>query len=113
MTWESAPRFRDEPLVPVGGRFPLSGAQMPVNDEPPSGPTTRPFALRFAREPSRVDTPSLPPHRYCADRQILVTDDLTARPVLGFQTTTLFNKDGKDGPQEDWKPDPPFFHDAS
>lgn len=110
MTERSAmPLVPDGPLVPVSARFSLSRPTPPVSDEPPSGPTTRPFALRFVRELSTALDPPLPPHRYCPERQVLVTDDATASPVRGFETTTLFNKNGKGGPQEDWKPDPPFF----
>lgn len=108
MRHESASRFRDDPLVPVGARFPISRAALPTDDEPPSGPRTRPFALRFTRKPSPAATPSLPPHRYCPQRQVLVTDDEAALPVLDFTPTTVGNKDGKGGPQEDWKPDLPF-----
>lgn len=108
LTRRSTAVVHDDPLVPIGGRFPLGRVEPPVNAEPPSAPRTRPFALRFAREPSRVDTPPLPPHRYCPERQILVTDDDAALPVVDFTPTTVGDKDGKGGPQEDWKPDLPF-----
>jgi putative ATP-grasp target RiPP len=99
------------PLAPPSSRFalgPLGG--LPRNADPSS--TTRPFALRFARPLPDSDTPSWPRHRYCHDRQMLVTIDEQAVPLvdscLGWDSTTLYNKDGKDGPQEDWKPDLPF-----
>jgi putative ATP-grasp target RiPP len=106
MKRQPAALVHEDPLVPTGGRFPLSRAELPVNDEPPSGPATRPFGLRFASEPGRAVAAPLPPHRYCPARQVMVTE--ADRPVLDFTPTTVANKDGKGGPQEDWKPDLPF-----
>lgn len=109
MTGKSAaPLVYDDPLVPISGRFSLSRAGLPVSDQPPSGPTTRPFALRFAREMSPAVSPALPAHRYCPQRQILVTDDAAARPIHAATMTTIGTKDGESGPQEDWKPDLTF-----
>ncbi len=79
----------DDPLVPISARFSLSRAGLPVSDEPQSGPTNRPFALRFVRELSPAVSPPLPSHRYCPQRQILITDDAAARPVYGATMTTI------------------------
>lgn len=108
MTGKSAMPFVHDPLMSISARFSLSRAELPVSDEPPSGPTTRPFALRFVREPGSVVSPPLPPYRYCPQRQILITDDSDARPIYGVTMTTIGTKDGKGSPQEDWKPDLPF-----
>ena len=102
MTGTSVAFAHDDPLVPISARFSLSRAGLPVSDEPQSGPTNRPFALRFVRELSRAVSPPLPPHRYCPQRQILITDDAAARPVYGATMTTIGSKDGKGSPQEDW-----------
>lgn len=99
----------DDPLVPVSARFPLSRTGLPASGEAPSG-AERPFALRFVRQPERL-VYALPPHRYCPIRQVMVTDDDLAQPVLAFTPTTVGTKDGKGNPQEDWKPDLPFHDD--
>lgn len=101
------PHTTDNPLVPVSARFALSRAKLPTCDEKPSGPATRPFGLRFVREPSRAAHPPLPAHRYCPVRQVMVTDD-EAQPLLAATMTTIASKDGQGNPQEDWKPDLPF-----
>ena len=97
----ATPLVPDDPLVPVSARFSLSRAGLPVSDEPQSGPTNRPFALRFARELRPAVSPPLPPHRYCPERQILITDDSAARPIYAATMTTIASKDGKGNPQED------------
>lgn len=57
-----APVFsNDRCLAPVSARFALSHAGLPANDEAPSGPETRPFALRFARAP--IVRSTIPCHR--------------------------------------------------
>lgn len=102
------PVGRDNPLAPVSSRFALGGAKLPTSGERPSGSATRPFALRFVREPCYSSTPSLPPHRLCPDQQVMVTDDDAAQPLVAVQMTTIASKDGQGNPQEDWKPDLPF-----
>lgn len=98
------------PLMSAGSRFALGRPRedVPWSDAAPSAPGFRPFGLRFARPFDRELTVPLPPHRYCAERQMMITtatgaplhhhiDDMTRQTVL--------NKDGKGGPQEDWTPD--------
>lgn len=53
---DSASRFPD-PLAPPTSRFPLApaGGRVTISDSAPSGPTTRPFGLRFAAEPQIVE----------------------------------------------------------
>ncbi len=97
----------DRCLAPVSARFALSHAGLPANDEEPGSPATRAFALRFARTPDRAVNVSPPPYRYCPLRQVLVSDDDDDDPVV-WQPTTVGSKDGKENPQEDWKPDLPF-----
>ncbi|MGH3889058.1 MAG: putative ATP-grasp-modified RiPP [Pseudonocardiaceae bacterium] len=94
----------------MSARFALSRAGLPASDEAPSGVDTRPFALRFARTPNRAVNDALPPYRYCPVRQVLVSsddDDDGDEPVV-WDPTTVGSKDGKESPQEDWKPDLPF-----
>lgn len=98
----------DRSLAPVSARFALSQAELSTSEEAPSGATSRPFALRFARTPNRAVHVALPPHRYCHVRQVTVTDDDAATPVANWTPTTLATKDGQGNPQEDWKPDFPF-----
>ncbi len=94
-------------LVPVSARFAVSQSGLPENEEAPSGPETRPFALRFARTVNRAMSDPLPSYRYCPRRQVLVSDDDEEEPVV-WDPTTVGSKDGKENPQEDWKPDLPF-----
>ncbi|WP_413799176.1 putative ATP-grasp-modified RiPP [Streptomyces iranensis] len=56
------------PLTPPGGRTPDS-------TEAPSGPRTRPWALRFARVPDSTQAVRVPAHVYDHDRQVNVSDD--------------------------------------
>ncbi|MDX3298568.1 putative ATP-grasp-modified RiPP [Streptomyces scabiei] len=56
------------PLTPPGGRTPYSA-------EAPSGPTTRPWALRFARTPDSTGAVRIPAHAYDHGRQVNLSDD--------------------------------------
>jgi len=99
----------DDVLAPESGRFTLATAfeELDFSDAPASGAATRPFVLRVAGVPAPRFRRTLPPARYCADRQLSVTDDDRAEPLfrLGFERTTIGSKDGQDPAQEDWKPD--------
>jgi putative ATP-grasp target RiPP len=97
----------DHCLVPVSARFALSRTELPTSEEAPSSVQTRLFALRFARTPNRAVNDPLPAYRYCPVRQVLVSDDGEDGPVA-WEMTTVGSKDGKENPQEDWKPDLPF-----
>lgn len=111
MTLDAETGARENPLAPVSSRLTLGLPEgLPASDEPASG--RRPFGLRFARGLERSDVPPWPPHRYCPDQQVLVTDEPSPVPLVdelrAVQMTTLVYKDGKDSPQEDWKPDPSY-----
>lgn len=99
----------DDVLAPESGRFALATAfeELDFAGDGPSGPASRPYVLRVAGAPAPRFSRTLPPARYCADRQISVTDDDRAEPLygLGFERTTIGSKDGQDPAQEDWKPD--------
>ncbi|MFD4974848.1 putative ATP-grasp-modified RiPP [Streptomyces sp. NPDC058424] len=56
------------PLTPAGERAPYSS-------EAPSGPQTRPWALRFARIPDSTGAACIPAHAYDHGRQLSVSDD--------------------------------------
>lgn len=56
------------PLTPPGGRLPHS-------TEKPSGPDTRPWALRFARVPDSTGAVAVPPSFYDHDRQVNMSYD--------------------------------------
>ncbi|MCP3802285.1 putative ATP-grasp-modified RiPP [Allokutzneria sp. A3M-2-11 16] len=89
---------------------PLSSTAMRLTDDavaataPPSGPTPRPFALRWLRPAQR---PAIPDYRYSAELQVAVSPNGTPlAPQLDKDwTTSPYKKDG-DGPNcdgnEDW-----------
>ncbi|MFD7136954.1 putative ATP-grasp-modified RiPP [Streptomyces sp. NPDC059894] len=54
------------PLTPPGGRTPFS-------EEAPSAPSTRPWALRFARTPDSTGAVRIPAHTYDYGRQVSVS----------------------------------------
>ncbi|MFJ8793911.1 hypothetical protein [Streptomyces sp. NPDC102462] len=43
--------------------FPLAGGRLPLSTEAPSGPDTRPWALRFARTPDATGAVTVPRRR--------------------------------------------------
>lgn len=100
----SGPRYVDDPLVTVSGQFPLSRCDflLPERSEPPSGVTTRPYALRWL-----IDIGMPPPpksYRYCPVRQVAV-DVITGEPrpaVCKLDWTTISHKDGDEGPSKDY-----------
>ncbi|MER6562389.1 putative ATP-grasp-modified RiPP [Streptomyces sp. NPDC001027] len=55
--------------------FPLSAGKLPHSAEAPSGPDTRPFALRFARTPDSTGAARIPASFYDTDRQVNVSYD--------------------------------------
>ncbi|MFH8337721.1 putative ATP-grasp-modified RiPP [Streptomyces sp. AM6-12] len=56
------------PLTPPGGRTPYS-------KEAPSGPDTRPWALRGARTPDSTAAIPVPAHEYDQGRQVSISYD--------------------------------------
>ncbi|MGH3875166.1 MAG: hypothetical protein ACRDSR_27325 [Pseudonocardiaceae bacterium] len=70
--------------------------------EPPSGPSVRPFSLRWL---SDLGVPVAPTSfRYCPQRQIAV-DVVTGAPhppLRKIDWTTIANKDGEEGPSKDY-----------
>jgi len=111
----------DLPLSPVSTRFPLGLGTYacPASAEAPSDTGVRPFGLRFAVAADRRAAETLPPWRYCPQRQIAVVDDGTGEAWFrrmeagtGSKSTTGASPDG--GPStgnEEWTPD--FMGDAS
>ncbi|MFJ5035547.1 putative ATP-grasp-modified RiPP [Streptomyces sp. NPDC088560] len=57
--------------------FPLTapGGRVPHSTEAPSGPDTRPWALRSARVPDSMRAVRVPAHVYDHGRQVNVSDD--------------------------------------
>jgi len=56
------------PLTPPSGRIPISA-------ELPSGPDSRPWAMRGARVPDSTGAVAVPPSAYDAARQISIAND--------------------------------------
>ncbi|MFJ4551113.1 putative ATP-grasp-modified RiPP [Streptomyces sp. NPDC088817] len=73
------------PLAPEGGRIPHS-------TEPPSGPDSRPWALRFARVPDATQATVLPPAVY--DPAVQMSVGLYDGPLPYMQTHTPTVPDG-------------------
>jgi hypothetical protein len=94
----------DDPLVTVSGQFPLSPSEFsaPERSECPSGPDTRPFALRWLVE---MGIPSVSTsYRYCPLRQVAV-DAVTGEPRSPrgkLAWTSIGHKDGDEGPSKDY-----------
>ncbi|WP_330331943.1 putative ATP-grasp-modified RiPP [Streptomyces sp. NBC_00536] len=70
------------PLAPEGGR-------MPHSSEPPSGPTTRPWALRFARTPDATNAVRLPASLYDEERQVSIGVDTDLLPYMATHTPSV------------------------
>lgn len=92
-------RYVNDPLVSVSGQFPLSPAEFsaPDRSESPSGPETRPFALRWLVEIGRPSARQS--HRYCPLRQMAV-DIVTGEPrppLSKLEWTTVSQKTGRKG----------------
>lgn len=101
----------NDPLTPVSARFPLGGPStaLPMNDEAPSAPGTRPFGLRFGRT-SNVVGVVVSALRYDEERQVAVDNHGRAsylNPEMASRTT-VGSKDGGSSPMEDWTPDRMF-----
>ena len=97
-------RYNDDPLVTVSDQFPLSpsGFAAPEHSETPSGPDTRPFALRWLVD---MGVPVWSrSYRYCPVRQVAVhTETGQPRPpVAKLDWTTISSKDGDEGPSKDY-----------
>ncbi|MFD9789409.1 putative ATP-grasp-modified RiPP [Streptomyces sp. NPDC059070] len=85
------------PLAPKGGRIPHSS-------EPPSGPNTRPWILRYAILPDAAQAIVLPPALYDEDRQISVGVDTDLLPYMGTHHPTVPDGDMKSPPPLDEGP---------
>ncbi|MEH0419444.1 putative ATP-grasp-modified RiPP [Streptomyces sp. B21-083] len=55
--------------------FPLAAGRLPLSTEAPSGPDTRPWALRFARTPDSTGAVTIPASFYDAGQQVNVSSD--------------------------------------
>lgn len=73
------------PLAPEGGRIPHS-------DEPPTGPATRPWILRFARVPDASQAVVMPLAVY--DEELQMSVGLFDGPLPYMQTHTPTVPDG-------------------
>ncbi|WP_369377686.1 putative ATP-grasp-modified RiPP [Streptomyces sp. cg36] len=85
------------PLVAEGGRIPHSSEQ-------PSGPTTRPWILRYAILPDSTQAVPLPPALYDEDRQISVGVDTDLLPYMQTHNPTVPDGDPKNPPPLDEGP---------
>jgi putative ATP-grasp target RiPP len=104
MTSSSSPLHIDAPsdsgLVPTGSRFALA---RPLFDFPntQSAPdmAPQPFGMRFFRPAGEVRDMAPVPYRYCATRQLAITDDDTETPLISlpiaWERTTTGMTDGK------------------
>ncbi|MGI8815721.1 MAG: putative ATP-grasp-modified RiPP [Pseudonocardia sp.] len=107
MTSSTQSRFLDDPIATVSGQFALC---RPARDPDSTARGARPWGLRdlVPTEPAAAE---LPPMRYDHERQVMVLDDGTGRPlvtvVCGPPTApTTQRTDGEDPPSsEDWKND--------
>lgn len=63
------------PLAREGFPLVAPGGLTPYSEEPPSAPTTRPWALRFARVPDSHSAVRVPEHAYDRDQQVNVSFD--------------------------------------
>ncbi|MFE7131060.1 putative ATP-grasp-modified RiPP [Streptomyces sp. NPDC057638] len=70
------------PLAPEGGRLPRSA-------EPPSGPNSRPWVLRFARTPDATKVTPLPASVYDEERQVSIGVDTDLLPYMGTHAATV------------------------
>ncbi|MFF4454971.1 putative ATP-grasp-modified RiPP [Streptomyces goshikiensis] len=70
------------PLAPEGGRLPHSS-------EPPSGPITRPWVLRFAKAPDATRAMRLPASIYDEERQLSIGVDTDLLPYMQTHTPTV------------------------
>ena len=97
--------FTDDPLAPPSSQFPLArpGWAAPAEPERPSGPSTRPFGLRFMRT---APTMRAPDFRYSHALQMSVTADRPDIPMIDrtptMEWSTITHNDGDEGPSEDF-----------
>jgi putative ATP-grasp target RiPP len=99
-------------LAPVAARFALAAphpARAGHPPEEPAGSPVRPFGLRLFKPAGHLREVTLPPYRYCPVRQVAVTTDEPAEPLIhrlvDWDRTTTGQTDGKDRPQEEWTMD--------
>ncbi|MFI2431321.1 putative ATP-grasp-modified RiPP [Streptomyces sp. NPDC018693] len=71
--------------------FPLAleGGRIPHSAEEPTGPTTRPWILRFARIPDAQQAVVLPPVKYDEERQVSVSLYDGELPFMQTHTPTV------------------------
>ncbi|MEU3600520.1 putative ATP-grasp-modified RiPP [Streptomyces sp. NPDC006798] len=82
------------PLAPEEGRLPRSA-------EPPSGPDTRPWVLRFARTPDSTTATGLPASIYDEERQISIGVDTDLLPYMATHKPTVPDGNIKNPPPLD------------
>lgn len=105
-------RFVNDPLASVSEQFPLGppGFIAPERSDSPSGPSIRPWGLRWLTGMGMPTRPTA--YRYCPVRQVSV-DKKTGQqvaPVAGLAWTTISQKDGDEGPSKDydWEVQPDY-----
>jgi hypothetical protein len=99
-------------IMPPGSRFALG---TPRPDRPPAARTqaepeqARVYGQRFLVTAGSVADLAFPAYRYCHQRQLAVTDDAEAAPLIrrltGWDKTTTGSSDSKDKLQEEWTMD--------
>lgn len=86
--------------------FPLTapGGPVPYGEEPPTGPGTRPWVLRFARTPDSVDAVPVPDAYYDEHRQVSLTVHGGLMPCMGTHKATVPDGSVRDPPKLDEGP---------
>ncbi|MEV7289659.1 putative ATP-grasp-modified RiPP [Streptomyces sp. NPDC093252] len=85
------------PLAPEGGRIPHSS-------EPPTGPVTRPWALRFARTPDATQAVVVPAAVYDDELQMSVSLYGGPLPCMATEEPTVPDGNVKNPPPLDEGP---------
>lgn len=96
--------YRGDPLASVVAQFPMAASPFvpPAHGGAPSGPTTRPWGLRWVRPAAALVPPAF---RYCPVRQVAVSVDGSGGLWMdedGKKWSSIAEKDGDEGRSEDW-----------
>lgn len=83
------PSESSDSLMPLTSRFPLSPGAGPfvASSEPPSGPDTRPFGMRFGVRPVEFGEHSKKPTQKAKSKETEIYDD---GQVIGVKTDTEY-----------------------
>jgi putative ATP-grasp target RiPP len=90
-------------VVDVREAFPLAseGGRIPYSAEPPTGPDSRPWILRFARTPDASQADVLPPAVYDQELQMSVGLYDGPLPYMGTHKPTVPDGNVKNPPPLD------------